>query len=182
MKTWRERGIEVVVIGNGNATFARDFREEFALEGLLLVDPELVAYRAAGLRRGRVEIASPRMFGNAIRALRTGARQTGVQGDPWQLGGVVVLAAGGELRFVHRSREAGDHADPEAIEAALAEDAPTIEETVRPPSPSPPPPAHCVPCSTPRPSSPSTGSASSATPSASTPRISRSTSTDGAVS
>lgn len=135
MKTWRERGIEVVVIGNGNATFARDFREEFALEGLLLVDPELVAYRAAGLRRGRVEIASPRMFGNAIRALRTGARQTGVQGDPWQLGGVVVLAAGGELRFVHRSREAGDHADPEAIEAALAEDAPTIEETVRPPSP-----------------------------------------------
>ena len=57
----------------------------------LLVDPELRAYRAAGLRRGRVELLSPRLPLNAMRALRAGYRQTSVQGDPWQLGGVFVI-------------------------------------------------------------------------------------------
>ena len=134
IQDWRARGIEVVIIGNGNATFAEAFREEFELEGLLLVDPELGAYRAAGLRRGRVELASPRLFKNAYRAFTSGARQTAVQGDPWQLGGVLVFAPGGELRFVFRSREAGDHATPEAIEAALAKDAPPVDESPETPS------------------------------------------------
>jgi len=118
----------VVIIGNGNRDFAEDFREEFEIEGLLLVDPDLHAYRAAGLRRGRREIASPQLVGNAIRALRTGARQTKVMGDPWQLGGVFVFAPGGELRFQYISAAAGDHASPEAIEAALDESAEGIEE------------------------------------------------------
>lgn len=135
MKAWRSRGVEVVIIGNGNADFAEGFREEFELEGPLLVDPDLVAYRAAGLRRGRVEIASPRLFTHAYRAFKTGARQTAVQGDPWQLGGVFVFAPGGELRFEHRSREAGDHASPEAIEAALRDDAEPIDESPETASP-----------------------------------------------
>lgn len=122
----------MAIIGNGTADFAADFRQELQVEGPLLVDPELVAYRAAGLRRGRVEAASPRLFKNAIRALRSGARQAGVQGDPWQLGGVFVFAPGGEARLAFRSREAGDHASPEQVEAALAEDAPALEESSPP--------------------------------------------------
>jgi NAD(P)-dependent dehydrogenase (short-subunit alcohol dehydrogenase family) len=134
IKAWRAQGVEVVIIGNGNATFAEAFREDFEIEGPLLVDPELGAYRAAGLRRGRVELASPRLFSNAYRAFSSGARQTSVQGDPWQLGGVFVFAPGGELRFAFRSREAGDHATPEAIEAALAPDAPPVDESSQAPS------------------------------------------------
>jgi len=135
MKDWQSRGINVVIIGNGNAVFAEAFREEFEIEGTLLVDPELAAYRAAGLRRGRVELASPRLLSNAFRAYREGARQTGVEGDPWQLGGVFVIAPGGELRFAFRSREAGDHAAQEDIEAALSPDAPRVEESGPHPSP-----------------------------------------------
>ncbi len=134
IQAWRERGVEVVIIGNGNADFAEAFRQDLGIEGPLLVDPELAAYRAAGLRRGRLEAASPRLWTNAFRALRSGARQQGVQGDPWQLGGVFVLAAGGETRLAARSREAGDHVAPETIEAALAEGAPAVDDV---PTPSP---------------------------------------------
>src|SRR5512139_805126 len=129
----RARGAELVIVGNGAPHFAAAFREDFALDGPLLVDPELRAYRAAGLRRGRVEILSPRLPLHAIRALRSGARQGAVQGDAWQLGGVFVIRPGGVLAFRHVSREAGDHPAVDAVLAALAPDARPIDENVAPP-------------------------------------------------
>ena len=120
-----------MVIGNGAQHFAAAFREDMGLDCPLLVDPELRAYRAAGLRRGRVELLSPRLPLNAMRALRAGYRQTSVQGDPWQLGGVFVIRPDATLAYRHASREAGDHAPIEAILAALDPDAPTIAEQPR---------------------------------------------------
>jgi NAD(P)-dependent dehydrogenase (short-subunit alcohol dehydrogenase family) len=125
----RERGAELVIVGNGATHFAKAFREDFAIDGSLLVDPELRAYRAAGLRRGRVEILAPRVAWNGLRALRSGARQQAVQGDPWQLGGVFVIRPDGALTFQHRSREAGDHPPVADVLAALAPGAPSIEES-----------------------------------------------------
>jgi NAD(P)-dependent dehydrogenase (short-subunit alcohol dehydrogenase family) len=129
----RARGAEVAIVGNGARHFARAFREDFGLDCPVLVDPELRAYRAAGLRRGRVELLSPRVPLNALRALRSGHRQTGVQGDPWQLGGVLVIRPDGELLYRHVSREAGDHAPPDEILAALADGVEPLEETPPPP-------------------------------------------------
>jgi len=125
----RARGAELAIIGNGAPNFAAAFREDFELTCPLLVDPELRAYRAAGLRRGRVELLSPRLPGNALRALRSGSRQTGVQGDPWQLGGVFVIQPGGALSYRYVSREAGDHPPVDDILAALEEGSETIQET-----------------------------------------------------
>ena len=124
----RALGAELAIVGNGSEVFARAFREDFGLEGPLLVDPELRAYRAAGLRRGRVELLSPRVPLNALRALRSGSRQTGVQGDPWQLGGVFVIRPGGELTYRHASREAGDHPPVDEVLAALRDDAEPVRE------------------------------------------------------
>ncbi len=126
----QKQGAELVIVGNGARSFAEAFREDFALEGPLLVDPELRAYRAAGLRRGRVEVLSPRLAVNAGRALAAGHRQEGVQGDPWQLGGAFVIQPGGRLTFSHRSEVAGDHARPEDILAALDRDAPSLDERI----------------------------------------------------
>ena len=128
ISSWRKRDVDVVIVGNGSRDFAEDFRQEFEIEGRLLVDPDLHAYRAAGLRRGRRELASPQLVGNTIRALRSGARQTKVLGDPWQLGGVFVFGPSGELRFQYASTAAGDHASPEDIEAALDPSAEILEE------------------------------------------------------
>ena len=124
----RARGGELAIVGNGGPSFAAAFREDQGIDGPLLVDPELRAYRAAGLRRGRVEILSPRLASNALRAFRGGYRQVGVQGDPWQLGGVFVIRPGGALAYRHLSREAGDHPPVDEIVAALAPDAPEIVE------------------------------------------------------
>jgi NAD(P)-dependent dehydrogenase (short-subunit alcohol dehydrogenase family) len=131
----RARGAELVIVGNGARHFAEAFREDFELDCPLLVDPELVAYRAAGLRRGRVEALSPRLARNAVRALRAGFRQASVQGDPWQLGGVFVLRSDGALLYRHVSREAGDHPPVDEVLAALAKGAPPVAES--PPVPAP---------------------------------------------
>jgi len=126
-------GAELVIVGNGAANFAKAFREDFALTGPLLVDPELRAYRAAGLRRGRVEILSPQVPLNALRALRSGARQGAVQGDAWQLGGVFVIRPNGALAFRHVSRVAGDHPAVADVLAALAPEAPLVDEKLAAP-------------------------------------------------
>jgi NAD(P)-dependent dehydrogenase (short-subunit alcohol dehydrogenase family) len=134
---WKEieaRGASLAIVGNGNAAFAAAFREDLELpdEVTLLVDPELRAYRAAGLRRGRVEALSPRVALNGLRAFRRGFRQTGVEGDPWQLGGAFVLRPDGACTFRQASREAGDHADVDALLAALAPGAEPVTESERP--------------------------------------------------
>jgi NAD(P)-dependent dehydrogenase (short-subunit alcohol dehydrogenase family) len=125
----RASGAELVIVGNGSVSFARAFREDLHLDGVtLLVDPELRAYRAAGLRRGRVEVLSPRLPGQALRALRGGFRQGAVQGDPWQLGGAFVIRPDGSLAFQHHAREAGDHPDVDEILDALRPGAPDVAE------------------------------------------------------
>jgi NAD(P)-dependent dehydrogenase (short-subunit alcohol dehydrogenase family) len=129
----RARGAELVIVGNGAENFAAAFREDFDLDCPILVDPELRAYRTAGLRRGRVELLSPRLPGNALRALRAGSRQTGVEGDPWQLGGVFVIRPGGDLTYRYVSREAGDHPPVDDILDALDAGAEQISEA-NPPS------------------------------------------------
>jgi len=111
----REAGAELVVVGNGTPDHAAAFGEEEGIDFPLLVDPELVAYRAAGLRRGMRDAIRAKTLGHAMRAFRKGFRQTSVKGDPWQLGGAFVIAPGSRILWKHVSREAGDHADPDAI-------------------------------------------------------------------
>ena len=115
----RKAGAELVLVGNDSAQHARAFRKHHELDFPLLVDPELRAYRTAALRRGVLDTFGLGTFSSALRALSRGARQGPTQGDPWQLGGAVVIAPGGELRFRHVSRHPGDHASVDAILRAL---------------------------------------------------------------
>lgn len=115
----RETGAEIAVVGNGSRYFAMIFREDLGVDFPIFIDPDLRAYRAAGLRRGFMELLSPRLITNGVRALAKGSRQKGVQGDAFQLGGSFVIRRGGGVAFAHRSREAGDHADLDRLIAAL---------------------------------------------------------------
>lgn len=117
----RDHGGELVVVGSGNASQAAAFRDEMALDFPLFTDPSLRTYRAAGLKRSMGTTLNPALLGNAFRAFKKGFRQKSVQGDPWQQGGVFVIAAGGKVAFEQRSTAAGDHADPREILAALKE-------------------------------------------------------------
>ena len=104
-----KRGANLKVIGNGLPTQARDLKEELDFSASLWVDTEMVAYRAARLRRGPTHTLSWRILGHLVRAWRGGHRQAGIQGDPWQLGGTFVMAPPDRVLFTHISREAGDH-------------------------------------------------------------------------
>jgi hypothetical protein len=115
------QGARLAFVGNGDRRFARAFAEELGIEAPVYVDPSRRAYAALGLRRGVVAaLGSASVVSHAARAMRAGFRQRGVQGDPWQLGGVFVVAPGGLVRYAYASTSAGDHPRTEAILAALA--------------------------------------------------------------
>jgi len=113
-------GAALAFVGNGNRRFARAFAEELGLEAPVYVDTGLGAYAALGMKRGVLAaLASPSVVASTTRALRGGFRQVGVQGDPWQLGGVFVVAPGGAVRYAHASKAVGDHPPVDEILAAL---------------------------------------------------------------
>jgi hypothetical protein len=115
----RDRGAELVLIGNGGVRFARAFREDLGLEVPLYTDPSRETYRAAGMRREVGAVLHPRVLGGAVRAFAKGHRQGLVQGDAWQQGGVLVVFPPDQERFAHLNRSAEDHLDPQRILAAL---------------------------------------------------------------
>ena len=115
----RNRGAELVVVGNGSVEQAKAFAAERELDFPLLTDPGRRAYKKAGLLRNIVSTFNPKFLGAASRALKGGHRQGMVQGDPWQQGGAFVFAPGDEVLFAQVSKAAGDHADPDDLLAAL---------------------------------------------------------------
>ena len=115
----RARGAELVIVGNGRPEHAADFRDSEKVKCPLLVDPDLLAYAAAGLKRGLRSSLSLGVARRGIQAFLEGKRQTETQGDPWQQGGVFVIRPGNVVDFAYVSQEAGDHPTTEAVLKAL---------------------------------------------------------------
>jgi peroxiredoxin len=112
-------GAELVVIGHGSPEQARAFRDEQATPFPLFTDPTRQAYCAVGMRRSLRSVLTLRVLARSINAGARGFRQTGVAGDPFQQGGVVVIAPTGVERYRFVSREAGEHPPPADILAAV---------------------------------------------------------------
>lgn len=120
----RNRGAELVIVGNGGVEQARAFRDRQKLSFPLYTDPSLESYRRAELHRGLARTFSPRALLHGLAAFRQGFRQGRTRGDPFQQGGVFVIAPGGRLLYHHVSREAGDHPDSADLLRALDEGSP----------------------------------------------------------
>ena len=113
-------GADVAAVGCGSVEQAEALVDELKLPFPVFADPEREAFGAAELRRDLFTLNPLRTTGPALRALRAGARQRGIQGDPWQLGGTFVIAPGDRVLYEHRSQAAGDHAPWDEVTAALA--------------------------------------------------------------
>lgn len=117
-------GVELTVIGQGRPEHARHFLEQQSVEGLrLLVDPDRKTYKAIGAKvAGAAELASPRV---ALRGLRSAVSNRVVQGRPVgnvaQLGGVLVVAPGGEVTWSHLAGDASDNPPNEDVLEAARE-------------------------------------------------------------
>lgn len=117
------RDAEVALIGVGAPWMAKGFDEEFHLssEGAqILTDPSRASFAAAGMKHGIWRTLGPATWLSTLRALRAGSRQRRVQGDPWQQGGALVIARGGEIAFRHVDRNPGDQVRLDELERALS--------------------------------------------------------------
>ncbi len=101
--------VGLVFLGSGNAMMAADFREQQQLEVPVWVDPKRLTYQHLGFQHSYTMLFNPRLWLNGLRAFKAGFRQTKVQGDPWQQGGVLVVRRGGEVEWAYASATAGDH-------------------------------------------------------------------------
>lgn len=106
----RAANLDLYVIGNGTPNFIAGFREQTKYDGPLYTDPSLAVYRAAQLKRGVRRTLDPRAIGKTVSAFMQGHRQGRTQGDPWQQGGVLVVAPDGQVKWHHASERPGDNA------------------------------------------------------------------------
>jgi hypothetical protein len=114
-------GARLVIVGNGWPAMAKDFAARAGLpaSATLLTDPSLQSYVAAGLKRSALLTLGPKGILPWLRARKKGFKQGRIKGDPWQQGGALVIARGGEVRFRQVSSGPSDQADPAALLSAL---------------------------------------------------------------
>ncbi|MCK6471765.1 MAG: AhpC/TSA family protein [Planctomycetes bacterium] len=124
----RKFNAELYIVGSGTQAMAKEFRETFAPDVKVLVDPERKAYAAAGLRRGLWATLHPRVIVPGARLFfGGGARQGRVQGDPLQQGGLLVVAPPGKAAYAYANNHSADRAPAADWLAALREAAKEIE-------------------------------------------------------
>jgi len=119
-KSIRQAGAELALIGMGELRYAQAFQKEFDLSCPVLVDPTRAAYKALSMKRGVGRtLAVPSVWAARLRASRAGFRQQGIKGDPWQLGGVLVVLPGGRVAYRYLSDTSADHPPVTEILSAL---------------------------------------------------------------
>ena len=113
------QGAELWAVSSGATHFIQGFRETTGFDGPVLTDPTLASYKAAGLRRSGFGVFNPRTAVDAARALGGGHRQGRMQGDAWQLGGVLAIAPDETVRFHFEASRAGELVPVDALMSAL---------------------------------------------------------------
>ena len=105
--------LKAVVIGNGTAYMAQHFVDELQLPFEVYTNREAQAYHLAGMQRNfGLNVTSIK---HAWRSYRGGNRQSGIKGDPWQQGGVIVVNTEGQVIETQQDQNAGDYIDIPAL-------------------------------------------------------------------
>jgi peroxiredoxin len=122
-----EADVELAVIGHGTPEHARDFRRLQNVDLKLLVDPDRKVYGLVGAKVATLgELIGPRQILRGLRAtivsrLKQGSiavHQGKILGHAAQLGGVLVIAPDGSVRYAHLSEESGDNPPAREVLAA----------------------------------------------------------------
>ena len=62
-----------------------------------------------------MELIGPSVWWRGAKGLLSGHGVAAPKQDPYQMGGVAVIAVGGDIRYVHRSAEASDNVPVEEL-------------------------------------------------------------------
>lgn len=112
----------IAAIGTGDASYAAAFAAERHIAFPLLVDDDLVSFRAVRAGRGGLaQLLRPAVVTSGLRASSQGRehRQGRTGPHPLQLGATHVLRRGGEVRLAWVNRDFRDDAPLGAILAGL---------------------------------------------------------------
>ncbi len=119
-KEFEDRGADVVAVGMGRVDMARHFAETRDIPFRLLVDHGQDSYRALELKRGTLmEVAGPKVWLRGIKGTLTGHPSSLPKQDAKQMGGVMVVDAGGDVRYLHRAAQSSDNPPIDDVLAAL---------------------------------------------------------------
>ncbi len=109
---FRQAKAQIVLIGMGSPEHAHTFRENLALDFMILSDPKKQAYRAYGLTLQMNlarEITNVHSGFRFIRdSLRHGMAKPASEQDLMQLGGTFIADPDGIIRFAYASLRASD--------------------------------------------------------------------------
>lgn len=115
-----ELGARVVCIGMDTPETAARFKEDHDVPFTFLADARRESYKALGLTKGSaLDLVGPRVWKGALNSLRGGNLQGKIKGNPYQLGGAVVVAPGGDIIYTHRAKNSADNAPVEDLIKAL---------------------------------------------------------------
>ncbi len=105
----KQIGVDVHVVGSGTPAQARAFQEHIHAEDVpVVVDQPRASYRAAGMRRSVFRTMHPKSWLHGFKAM-IAHPQRRTAGDPWQLGGAMIVRPGGEVSYHFVSDSGGDH-------------------------------------------------------------------------
>jgi integrase len=113
-------GVRLAAIGHGTPEQAAHFRKRRKLEIPVLVDTDRASYEAAGAKIAVLsEIMGPRILARGLkRSIKARVLQGRFSGNPAQLGGVVIVAPDGSVRYAHMAQDASDTPPNEELLAA----------------------------------------------------------------
>lgn len=116
-------GLRVTYVGNGEPRYIAAFVERNAVDPEVVevvTDPSLAAHQALELNRSFGATFGPRALLGLGRALVEGFRQSSIEGDNYQQGGVLVVDGDGRVAYLHQDRATGDHAPTgDVVDAAM---------------------------------------------------------------
>jgi peroxiredoxin len=110
--------VELAAIGQGTPAHARDFQRMQGIDIPLLVDGDRRVYEAAGAkvatlaelyRPGLLLDAGRKALGSRLRRGSIVVSPGPVMNHPAQLGGVLIVAPDGSVRYAYMSEDAGDN-------------------------------------------------------------------------
>jgi len=110
---------QVLVIGFGAEQSGHHWLEQTCDLFPLLLDPQREVYRMYNLKASWLRSWNPRTLRFYIRALKSGRKWRGIQGNSNQLGGDFIVGADGIIRLAYRSGEATDRPEIEQLLALL---------------------------------------------------------------
>jgi len=122
-----EAGVRLAVIGIGTPADAAEFRRAQGVDLPLLADPDRRAYALAGAKVATLgELLAPRIISRGLKhtilsRLRLGSiavHQGAIKGHAAQLGGVLLVAPDGSVRYAHLSEDASDNPPVREVLAA----------------------------------------------------------------